>query len=76
GTPTPIGMTGLYSEGFQQIFDISAKLEPDCDNDGLGDDTQDSNVTAACPTPSGPGGGGTTGEPTTKKKCKKKKKKR
>jgi hypothetical protein len=75
GTLTPVGMTGLYSEGSEQIFDIAAKLEPDCDNDGLGDETQDSNVTAACPIP----GGGTTtgpgGQPTTKKKCKKHKKK-
>jgi hypothetical protein len=74
--PIPIGTSALFSEGSGNIVDISAKLEPDCDNDGLGDDTQDSNVTAACPTPSGPGtGGGTTGQPTTKKKCKKHKKK-
>jgi hypothetical protein len=74
---TPIGMTGTYSESFQRIYDISAKLEPDCDKDGLGDETQDLNVTAACPTPSPPGTGssGSTGQ-ATKKKCKKKKHKR
>jgi hypothetical protein len=71
---TPVGGTGLYSEGSGNIYDISAKLEPDCDKDGLGDDTEDLNVSAACPTPSGPGTGGPTG-PTTKKKCKKHKKK-
>jgi hypothetical protein len=78
GTPTPIGMTGLYSEGSEQIFDIAAKLEPDCDMDGLGDESQDSNVTAACPTPGGgttTGPTGPTGQSTTKKKCKKHKKK-
>jgi hypothetical protein len=74
GPPTPVGMTGLYSEGSEQIFDISAKLEPDCDNDGLGDETQDPNVTAACPVPSGTGGkNGQAGG--AKKKCKKKHKK-
>jgi hypothetical protein len=71
----PIGMSGIYSEGSGKIFDISASLEPDCDNDGLGDETQDSNVTAACPTPSSPGTTGSTGQQTTKKKCKKHKKK-
>jgi hypothetical protein len=80
GTPgaIPIGTPTTFSEGFQLIFDISAKLEPDCDKDGLGDETQDSNVTAACPTPSPPGTNGPNGpngQPTTKKKCKKHKKK-
>ena len=82
GTPgaIPIGTPTIFSEGFQLIFDISAKLEPDCDKDGLGDETQDSNVTAACPivTPGGPtgsnGSNGSNGQTTTKK-CKKHKKK-
>ena len=73
--PIPIGTAAVFSEGSGNIVDISAKLEPDCDKDGLGDETQDLNVTAACPTPSGPGTGGSTGQPATKKKCKKHKKK-
>jgi hypothetical protein len=70
-------MAALFSEGAGNIYDISAKLEPDCDKDGLGDETQDLNVTAACPTPSSPGTGstGSTGQ-ASKKKCKKKKHKR
>jgi hypothetical protein len=78
GTPgaIPVGTPALFSEGAGNIYDISAKLEPDCDNDGLGDETQDSNVTAACPTPSSPGttGSGGSGGQATKAKCKKKKK--
>jgi hypothetical protein len=76
----PVGMTGVYSEGSGKVFDIAASLEPDCDKDGLGDETQDSNVTAACPivTPGGPTGSngpnGSNGQTTTKK-CKKHKKK-
>ena len=61
GTPNPIGTPAIYSEGSGLIFDISAKLEPDCDMDGLGDETQDSSVTAACPTPSSPGTPGPNG---------------
>ncbi len=76
GTPNPIGTPAIYSEGSGLIFDISAKLEADCDKDGLGDETQDPNVMTACPTPSSPGTGGSTGQPgATKKKCKKHKKK-
>jgi hypothetical protein len=74
----PVGMSAVFSESFEQIFDISAKLEPDCDNDGLGDETQDPNPSGVCPvvTPGGgPGGSGGPGGQTTKKKCKKKKKK-
>jgi hypothetical protein len=78
GTPgaIPVGTPALFSEGAGNIYDISAKLEPDCDNDGLGDETQDSNVTAACPTPPSPGTTGSTGSTgqSTKVKCKKKKK--
>src|SRR5262245_3812705 len=69
----PVGMAAIFSEGAGNIFDISAKLEPDCDKDGLGDETQDSNVTAACPTPSPGPTGSAAGQPTKKKKCKKKK---
>ena len=80
GTPNPIGTPAIYSEGSGLIFDIAANLEPDCDKDGLGDETQDPNPSVVCPTitPGGPSGSngsnGSNGQ-TTKKKCKKKKKK-
>jgi hypothetical protein len=77
GTPgaIPIGTPTIFSEGFQLIFDISAKLEPDCDNDGQGDESQDSSVTAACPVPPSPGTNSKNGQQGAKKKCKKKHKK-
>jgi len=40
--------SGPVSTGIQ--FDISANLEPDCDGDGLGDETQDADLTS-CPPP-------------------------
>jgi len=52
--------------GTGYTMDIAARLEADCDNDGLGDETQDSN-TASCNPPTTP--------TVVKKKCKKKKKK-
>jgi hypothetical protein len=58
------GTTELFSvENFQQ--DISAVLEADCDKDGLGDETQDTDTTACH----------TVAQPVVKKKCKKHKKK-
>jgi hypothetical protein len=80
GTPgaIPIGTPTTFSEGFQLIFDISAKLEPDCDKDGLGDETQDPNPSVVCPVvtpPGGPTGSNGSNGQTTKTKCKKKKKK-
>ena len=55
------GVTELFTEeNFQQ--DISAVLEPDCDKDGLGDGTQDADLS-------------TCQQPVKKKKCKKHKKK-
>jgi hypothetical protein len=41
GTTQPYGSE---SSGFQ--IDFSARLEPDCDNDGLGDESQDADLTA------------------------------
>jgi hypothetical protein len=35
----------------QRQLDVSALLEPDCDNDGLGDETQDTNLSACGVTP-------------------------
>jgi Ca2+-binding RTX toxin-like protein len=50
---------------------ISAVVEPDCDNDGLGDETQDTNLSTCAPATTGPavGPGGTPvfceGKPAT-----------
>jgi hypothetical protein len=76
-TAVPVGTAAIFSEGFEQIFDIAAKLEPDCDKDGLGDETQDPNPSVVCPivTPGGPTGSNGSNGQTTTKKCKKKKKK-
>jgi hypothetical protein len=76
GMATQVGLTATYSESSGYIVDIAARLEPDCDKDGFGDETQDLDVTAACPTPSSPGTTGSTGSTgqSTKVKCKKKKK--
>jgi hypothetical protein len=51
-------------------FDVSAKLEPDADHDGFGDETQDQ-----CPA-SAATQGACAASPTPRKKCKKKKKHR
>jgi hypothetical protein len=57
--------SAFTSEDFQQ--DISAVLEHDCDNDGLGDETQDTNL-SSCPHPTT-----VTGQRAAAlKKCKKK----
>jgi RTX calcium-binding nonapeptide repeat (4 copies) len=54
--PTTAPFTG-NGDGFQ--IDIAAILEPDCDNDGLGDETQDPDISSCAPpppgTPPGPG---------------------
>jgi hypothetical protein len=59
------GVTELFTvEDFQQ--DISAVLEPDCDKDGLGDETQDADL-SSCPHPAA-----VTGQrDAALKKCKK-----
>jgi hypothetical protein len=78
GPAHDIGTPAIYSEGFERIFDIAASLEPDCDKDGLGDETQDPNPSVVCPTvtPGGPTGSNGSNGQTTTKKCKKKKHKR
>jgi hypothetical protein len=59
------GTTELFTqETYQQ--DISAVLEADCDKDGLGDETQDTDTTTCA----------AVSQPVVKKKCKKHKKKR
>jgi hypothetical protein len=44
----PPGETGSPITGEANHLDISATLEPDCDKDGLGDETQDGD-TSSCP---------------------------
>lgn len=45
----PPGTTATFTpnSGFQ--FDVAATLEPDCDGDGFGDETQDSNILTCFP---------------------------
>jgi len=45
----PSGSTAAFTEQSGYQLDISAMLEPDCDKDGLGDETQDK-ATIPCPT--------------------------
>jgi hypothetical protein len=62
------GQTGSFAvEAAEVRLNISAVLEPDCDQDGLGDETQDTNI-SACAAPA-------STAPVAKKKCKKNKKK-
>jgi hypothetical protein len=50
--PLADGKTATFDEGFvtDKFIDLNADVEPDCDSDGLGDETQDSSIpqTAAC----------------------------
>jgi Ca2+-binding RTX toxin-like protein len=57
GLDPPAATTITYESGSpDQQVDLSALLEPDCDGDGLGDETQDTNLSSCAPsaTPSGP----------------------
>jgi hypothetical protein len=52
--------TAVFPNGFTNVqVDVSASLEPDCDNDGFGDQTQDTDLSSCAPpppgTPPGPG---------------------
>ena len=59
------GQMGTFApEAAEVRLNISAVLEPDCDQDGLGDETQDTNL-SACTAPGSKAS-------ATKKKCKKK----
>ncbi len=59
------GQSGIFAlEAVEARLNISAVLEPDCDQDGLGDETQDTNL-SACVAPA-------PAAPAPKKKCKKK----
>ena len=44
--------TATFTKGGPFLLDLSALLEPDCDNDGLGDETQDKKLSSpSCPPP-------------------------
>jgi hypothetical protein len=71
GADPPVSDTSTYTSnptaGIQ--FDVSATLEPDCDGDGLGDETQDPD-TSSCKPASAPAPTGQRA--AAKKHCKKK----
>jgi RTX calcium-binding nonapeptide repeat (4 copies) len=56
-----------FSPGILSQFDLSALLESDCDKDGLGDETQDQNLSTCAPgtTPTGPAPTLPSGAPAT-----------
>jgi Ca2+-binding RTX toxin-like protein len=77
GDPGPLGNFGDTADGAQTTFitnvndfrvNATALLEPDCDNDGLGDETQDTNL-STCAGP-GPGTGPAVGPGGTPVFCK------
>jgi len=74
GTATAVGALGNYNFNVTGwIIDISATLEPDVDNDGFGDESQDQCLGQAgtnngCPAPSP---AVLPSQPVSKKKCKK-----
>jgi Ca2+-binding RTX toxin-like protein len=48
--------TAVFPNGFNNVqIDVSASLEPDCDNDGFGDETQDPDISSCAPPPPGTG---------------------
>jgi hypothetical protein len=47
----PAGSTNTYPPAVQYQVNIAATLEPDCDNDGFGDESQDQNLDACPPGP-------------------------
>ncbi len=76
GTATAVGALGNYLPSlYGWIIDISATLEPDADNDGYGDESQDqclgqAGTSNGCPAPP-PASSAKQGLPAAKKKCKK-----
>jgi Ca2+-binding RTX toxin-like protein len=65
GDPGPLGNFGDQPDGAETTFvsnvtnfrvNATALVEPDCDNDGFGDETQDQNLSSCAPgtTPTGP----------------------
>ena len=67
---SPAGSVMNYGPVPGQQMDLSAVLEPDCDNDGFGDETQDQDLSACPPAPTAT----ITSGPPDKLKLKKKKK--
>jgi hypothetical protein len=63
GPPVPF----VPNPGAETQFDISALVESDCDKDGLGDETQDTNLSTCPPgtTPTGPAPTLPSGKPAT-----------
>jgi RTX calcium-binding nonapeptide repeat (4 copies) len=49
--PTTLDFTSLFANA---RIDVSAVLEPDCDTDGLGDQTQDNDISSCAPAPPPP----------------------
>ncbi|HYU59590.1 MAG TPA: hypothetical protein VEK39_02420 [Solirubrobacterales bacterium] len=68
GDPAP-GTTSTYSGPVTFQLDVSVTLEPDCDDDGLGDETQDNDIRSCPPAPETT----ITEQPKDKIKTKKKK---
>lgn len=64
------GMPVFDNPGLEATFNV--EVEPDCDHDGLGDETQDSDLPPACkpppPTPATPSNAITLGKPKLNKK--------
>jgi Ca2+-binding RTX toxin-like protein len=67
GDIPPGGMGSPITTEPQVHLDVSALLERDCDNDGLGDETQDTNLSTCAPgtTPTGPAPTLPSGAPAT-----------
>jgi hypothetical protein len=62
----PTTETFISTSPDNQQLDVSAVLEPDCDRDGLGDETQDTDISSCAPSPA-------TGQRAAAiKRCKKK----
>ena len=50
-SPADGGTTGTPSPGMNREINLNADVEPDCDRDGLGDETQDTNISSCSPPP-------------------------
>jgi hypothetical protein len=68
GDITPPNQATFTAQPAQMVqLDVSARLEPDCDKDGFGDETQDQNLSSCAPgtTPTGPAPTLPSGAPAT-----------
>ncbi|MGH3452443.1 MAG: hypothetical protein ACRDQW_17435 [Haloechinothrix sp.] len=50
GSDVPPGPTMTYEGALSAQLPVAASLEPDCDGDGLGDESQDADVSSCAPT--------------------------